>query len=50
MSKLNKTELFKKALMLHSEGKLDDADDICLSVLKNDTDNFAANYLHGCIL
>ena len=50
MSKLNKSELFKKALMLHSEGKLDDADDICLSVLKNDKDNFAANYLHGCIL
>ena len=48
--KLNNKVLFDKAIALHQEGKLDEADDIYQSVLKDDDTNFAANYLHGCIL
>jgi len=48
--KLYKKALFDKAIALHQEGKLDEADDIYKSVLRNDDTNFAANYLHGCIL
>ena len=50
MNKLDKTELFNKAMKLHDEGKLDEADKIYQSVLKDDADNFVANYFHGCVL
>ena len=50
MRKLNKTELFNQAMKLHDEGKFDEADEIYQSVLKDDSDNFVANYFHGCVL
>ena len=50
MRKLNKTELFNQAMKLHDEGKLDEADEIYQSILKNNADNFVANYFHGCVL
>ena len=45
-----KKELFEKAIKLHQNGDLEEADRIYLSVLDQDNDNFAANFLHGCIL
>ena len=50
MRKLNKTKLFNQAMKFHDEGKLDEADQIYQSVLKDDADNFVANYFHGCVL
>ena len=50
MEEQNKKELFEKAIKLHQNGDLDKADKIYLSVLDQDNDNFAANFLHGCIL
>ncbi len=47
---MNKTELFNKAMELHNEGKIDEADQIYQSVLRDDEDNFVANYFHGCVL
>ena len=47
---MNKAELFNKAMKLHNEGKFDEADQIYQSVLKDDADNFVANYFHGCVL
>ncbi len=46
----NKKKLFEKAVELHQNGNLDDADSIYLSILDNDNDNFAANFLHSCVL
>ena len=50
MEEQNKKELFEKAIKLHQNGDLEEADKIYLSVLDQDNDNFAANFLHGCIL
>ena len=50
MNKLDKTKLFNKAMKLHDEGKLGEADQIYQSVLKADSNNFVANYFHGCVL
>ena len=35
-------------MAFHQQGKFDEADKI--SICEKDTKNFAANYLHGCIL
>ena len=50
MNKQNLTKLLNHGLILHSKGKLDDADKIYLSVLKIDNNNSQANLLHGSIL
>ena len=50
MNKEKKQELFNQAMAFHQQGKFDEADKIYLSVIEKDTKNFAANYLHGCIL
>ena len=50
MNQININELLNKALALHHQGKLDDADKIYQSVINSDENNFQANHLHGCIL
>jgi tetratricopeptide (TPR) repeat protein len=50
MKDQNINELLKQALNLHHNGKLEQADDIYLSILNDDKNNFSANHLHGCIL
>ena len=50
MKDQNINELLIQALNLHHDGKLELADDIYLSILNKDKNNFSANHLHGCIL
>jgi tetratricopeptide (TPR) repeat protein len=50
MNQINTNELLNKALALHHQGKLDDADTIYQMIIDNDNNNFQANHLHGCIL
>jgi len=50
MRQIDTNQLLNKALTLHHQGKLDDADIIYLEIIKCDKDNFQANHLHGCIL
>ena len=50
MNQININELLNKALALHHQGKLDDADKIYQLVINSDENNFQANHLHGCIL
>ena len=50
MNQINTRELLNKALALHHQGKLDDADTIYQMIIDNDSNNFHANHLHGCIL
>ena len=50
MEDMNKKELFEKAIELHQSGNIDEADKIYVSILDDDNDNFAANFLHGCVL
>ena len=50
MRQIDTNQLLNKALTLHHQGKLDDADIIYLEIIKYDKDNFQANHLHGCIL
>tara|TARA_B100000700_G_scaffold172033_1_gene189989 strand:- start:253 stop:1827 length:1575 start_codon:yes stop_codon:yes gene_type:complete len=50
MDDKEKKELFQKAITLHQDGNFHEADKIYMAVLSTDKNNFAANYLHGCIL
>lgn len=50
MEDMNKKELFEKAIELHQGGNIDEADKIYVSILDDDNNNFAANFLHGCVL
>ena len=50
MNQINTNELLNKALSLHHQGMLDDADNLYLMIIDMDKENFHANHLHGCIL
>ena len=46
----NNNEVLNKALTLHNQGKLDEADKLYKKILITEPNNFHANHLHGCIL